>query len=217
MFGEHDLCVEDALDTRVYSSSHSLSGDDAFHTQQILLSVLTTHTGNVALSMMVGCLFQVCPILCCGFLFALPMADRHAASTAQRGRMRRLRCHWRHVQLPLRMAVAAPVRHRRDRTRTAIHATVQVAGCVEQNVNVPVSQSVEQVVDDSMPQVVIDTVVEQIDVVSVLEFQEGVAEQIVDFAVPPIKEELAETSLSGAHPRAHGGADSGIPHAGVQG
>ena len=57
----------------------------------------------------------------------------------------------------------------------------------------------------------IDTVVEQIVDVPVLQGQEGIAEQIVDFAVPPIKEELAEASASGAHPRAHRGVDSDTP------
>ena len=40
--------------------------------------------------------------------------------------------------------------------------------------------------------------------------QGRLAERIVDFAVPPIKEELAEASASGAHPRAHLEAYSGI-------
>ena len=56
----------------------------------------------------------------------------------------------------------------------------------------PVSQSVEQIVDDPTPQVVMDTVVEQIVDVPVLECQEGNAEQIVDFTVPTIKDELVE-------------------------
>ena len=61
--------------------------------------------------------------------------------------------------------------------------------CVEQNVFVPVSQSVEHIVDDPMSQFVIDTVVEQIVDVPLLEFQDGMAEQIVDFTFPAIKEE----------------------------
>ena len=40
---------------------------------------------------------------------------------------------------------------------------------------------------------------------------EGVAEQIVGFTVPAVKEELAKSSASGARPRAHCGADFGIP------
>ena len=47
--------------------------------------------------------------------------------------------------------------------------------------------------------------------------QVRLAEQMVDFAVPPIKEELTEASASGAHPRAHCGADSGTPRARGQG
>ena len=50
---------------------------------------------------------------------------------------------------------------------------------------------VDQIVDGPMPQVVVDIVVEQIVDVPVLEIQEGIAEQIVDFAVPAIKKELA--------------------------
>ena len=85
------------------------------------------------------------------------------------------------------MVVADAVRHIIDRTRTA------VGGCVEENVDVPVSQSVEQIVDDPMPQVVMDTVVEQIVDMPVLEFQEGIAELMGDFTVPATKEELADT------------------------
>ena len=101
---------------------------------------------------------------------------RDASSAAQRRRTRRLRrqcrrrerrlrCHGRHVPLSVRMAVAAAFRHSRDLTRTAVDAAVQVEGCVcvwliqgisqerikeqivEQNVDVPVSQTQEQVVD----------------------------------------------------------------------
>ena len=99
-----------------------------------------------------------------------PMADRDAASAAHRGRIRRLRGHRRREQLSVRMAVAAAVRHSRDRTCTAVDAAVQVGGCVEQNVDAPVSQSVEQIVD-----------------VPVREFQEGMAEHIVDVTVRAIK------------------------------
>ena len=45
--------------------------------------------------------------------------------------------------------LAAAVHHSRDRTRTAVVAAVQVGGCVEKSVDVPVSQSVEQIVDES--------------------------------------------------------------------
>ena len=79
----------------------------------------------------------------------------------------------------MRMAVAAADPHNRDSTRTAV---VQVGWCVEENVDVPVSQSAEQILDDPMSQVVADTVVEQIVHVPVLDFQQGVAEQVVDFS-----------------------------------
>ena len=107
----------------------------------------------------------------------------------------------------------------------------QVGGCVEQKVDVPVRKSVKQIVDD-MSQIVVDTVAEQIVDVSVLgspateEFVDVIqplpqdciqGRQIVDFAKMPIKEELTEVSASGAHPRAHRGADSDIPRSADQG
>ena len=48
-----------------------------------------------------------------------------------------------------------------------------------------------------------DNILEQTVDVPVLEFQEGIAELIVDFRVLAIKQELVEGSASGAHPRAH--------------
>ena len=117
----------------------------------------------------------MCPILCCGSLATDPndgpMAERDGASAAQRGRVRRVRCHWRRGQLLVRMALAAAVRHRRDRTRTA---AVQVGRCVEQNVYVPV-----------------------------LEFQEGVADQTVDFSP-------GSASAPGLHLGTARGADYGF-------
>ena len=53
----------------------------------------------------------------------------------------------RHEQLSVRMAVAAAVHHSRDRTRTAVDTAVQAGGCVEQNVDAPVSESVEQIIE----------------------------------------------------------------------
>ena len=93
----------------------------------------------------------------------------------------------------MRMAVAAAVRHGRGRTRTAVDAAVHVGG-IEYNVDVPVSRSVEQIVDDPMPQVVADTVVEQIVGVPGLEFQEGIAKQVVDFTFQAIKDDLVEVT-----------------------
>ena len=96
------------------------------------------------------CVSQVCSILCRAFFFATDPNDRPKAgrsSAAQCSRMRRLRCRWHHEQLSVRMAVTAAGRHR-DRTKIAVDAAVQVGGCVEQNVDVPVSQGVEQIVAD---------------------------------------------------------------------
>ena len=45
----------------------------------------------------------------------------------------------------------------------------------------------EQIVDDHLPQVVIDTVVVQIVDVPVLQFQEGIAEELVDSTVRSVK------------------------------
>ena len=77
------------------------------------------------------------------------------------------------------MAVTAAFHHSGDRTRTVRQC--RWTGCVEQNVEVPVSQSMQQIVDDPVPQVVIDTVVGQIADVLELECQEAIPEQIVDF------------------------------------
>ena len=119
-----------------------------------------------------------------------PMADRDAT-----GAMSNCLCAW-----PWQLLFA--VHHSRDRSRTAIDAAVHVGGCVGQNVDVPVFQSAEQIVDDPKEHVVD---------VPVLEFHEGVAEQIEDFTVPAIKEELAEAAASGALPRARLGGDSVTP------
>ena len=83
------------------------------------------------------------------------------------------------------MAVAAAVR-RRDRTRTAVDASVRVGVCVE------VQIISEEHIADPMPQVVTGTVVEQIVDVPALQLQEGLAEEIVDSTVPLIKEEIVE-------------------------
>ena len=78
----------------------------------------------------------------------------------------------------------------------------------------------EQIVDDNMPQVGRETVVEHIVDVPVLQFQEGVAEQIVDFTAASINEEVVEVIQplpQGEHRGAHRGADSGILGATCQG
>ena len=53
-----------------------------------------------------------------------------------------------------------------------------------------------QTVDDPMPPVVIDMVVEQIVDELVLEFHQGIAEQILDLAVLAVKEELPDCCAS---------------------
>ena len=73
-----------------------------------------------------------------------PVADCGAASAAQRRRLRRLRCHWRHEQISVRMVVAAAARHCTDRTKAAVDA----AG---------IDRIEDQIVDDHMPHVVKDT------------------------------------------------------------
>ena len=87
---------------------------------------------------------------------------------------------------------ASAVHHSCDRTRTVVVAAVQLEGCVEQKVDVPVSQSAEQIVDDSMSQVVTDTVVEQIVDMPVLQFQARFTEHNVDSTHPSIKEEVVD-------------------------
>ena len=52
----------------------------------------------------------------------------------------------------------------------------------------------EEVVDDPIPQIVKDTVVEQNVAVPVIQFQKGVAEQILDSTVPTQKEELLDVA-----------------------
>ena len=114
---------------------------------------------------------------------------------APRRRVRRLRCHQRHERLSVRMAV-------------------------EQMDDVPVLEfqegTAEHVDHFTLPAIKED-VVEVIQLLLHDCIQGRLAEQMVDFAVPPIKEELTEASAPGAHPRAHCGADSGIPRAEDQG
>ena len=114
---------------------------------------------------------------------------------APRRRMRRLRCHQRHERLSVRMAV-------------------------EQMDDVPVLEFQEgtaEHVDHFTVPAIKEDVVEVIQLLLHDCIQGRLAEQMVDFAVPPIKEELAEASAPGAHPRAHCGADSGTLRAEVQG
>ena len=89
----------------------------------------------------------------------------------------------------VRVTVAAAVRNSRGGTKTASAAAVQVGVCVEMVLIILPGCIKEQIVD-----------------APVLQIQEGVAEQIVDFTVPSIKEVMVEVSRSGAHSRAHRGA-----------
>ena len=89
----------------------------------------------------------------------------------------------------MRVTVVGAVRDNRESTRTAIDAAVPVGGCVEMVLNNHQGCIKEQIVD-----------------APVLQFQEGVAEQIVDFTVPSIK----VVSALGAHPRTHRGAKGRI-------
>ena len=98
-----------------------------------------------------------------------------------------------HEQLRVRVTVVGAVRNSRGGTKTASAAAVQVGACVEMVLIILQGCIKEQVVD-----------------APVLQIQEGVAEQIVDFTVPSIKEVMVEVSVSGAHPRAHRGADRGL-------
>ena len=113
------------------------------------------------------------------------------------------------------MPLAAAVHHSRDRTIIAVEAAGQVGGCIGQNIDVPVSQSVEQIVRSPIPQVVIDIVTERTVDAPVLDFHKRMAEN-VDFSpdnqgktrgsdsasasglqsgtAAPLKEELAEAS-----------------------
>ena len=73
-------------------------------------------------------------------------------------------------------------------------------------------QTVEQIVDDPWPQVLIDTVVEQIVDAPVLEFQDGVGGADCGYhSLSNQRGARGGISASGARPRAHRGADSGIP------
>ena len=101
-----------------------------------------------------------------------------------------------HEQLRVRVTVVGAVRNSRGGTKTAIAAAVHVGACVEMVLINPEECIKEQIVD-----------------APVLQFQEGGAEQIVDFTVPSIKEGLVEVSASGADPRAHRGAKGRISRA----
>ena len=111
---------------------------------------------------------EVCVCLKCALFGVVPffatdpnsryMTDRDAASAAKRGS---LRCHWRHEQLSVRMAVAAVVHHSGGRTTTEVDAAVQVGGCVEMLQVMSQERIKEHTVDGPLPQIVTGTVVEQ--------------------------------------------------------
>ena len=96
------------------------------------------------------CLSQVCPILCCGSLFALTqtvgpwltvtLLRQHSVDARDvcdaTGAMSNCHFAWTWQLLFIRTEIAREPR------------LVQVGGCVEQNVEVPVSQSMTKIVDD---------------------------------------------------------------------